>query len=213
MQNQTTKTDADRAYERIKEMIVTLEMSPGTVIEEVQLREQLDLGRTPIREALKRLEAEKLVIIKPRRGIFVADITITDLMQIYEVRIELEALCARLAAQRATPEFIRRMEKLIEQYRAIEPTDLPALFVVDRQFHMTLAEATMNSFLCRELELFYNLSLRIWYLALSSVASEDIDVDAHPNILHAIKTKDTDLAEERMREHIQHFHQAIRKNL
>jgi len=213
MQNEATITDADRAYERIKDMIVTLEMSPGAVIQEHLLKERLELGRTPIREALKRLEAENLVIIKPRRGIFVADITITDLTQIYEVRIELETLCARLAAQRATPSFINRMELLVDEYRTIPEDDLPALFAIDRKFHITLADATLNSFLSRELELFYNLSLRIWYLALNSIQSLDIDVDAHPNILAAIKQHDTDLAEERMREHIRHFHQAIRKNL
>ena len=213
MQNQAALTDADRAYKRIKDMIVTLEMSPGTVIQEHLLKEKLELGRTPIREALKRLEAENLVIIKPRRGIFVADITITDLTQIYEVRIELETLCARLAAQRATPAFIKRMEALVDEYRAIEASDLPALFAVDRQFHITLADATQNQFLSRELALFYNLSLRIWYLSLSSIQSIDIDVEAHPNILDAIKQQDTALAEERMREHIQHFHQAIRKHI
>jgi len=213
MQNEATLTDANRAYERIKDMIVTLEMSPGAVIQEHLLKEQLDLGRTPIREALKRLEAENLVIIKPRRGIFVADITITDLTQIYEVRIELETLCARLAAQRATPSFINRMEALVDEYQTIPEIDLPALFAIDRKFHITLADATLNSFLSRELALFYNLSMRIWYLALSSIQSLDIDVAAHPNILAAIKRHDTDLAEERMREHIRHFHQAIRKNL
>jgi DNA-binding GntR family transcriptional regulator len=213
MQNEATLTDANRAYERIKDMIVTLEMSPGAVIQEHLLKEQLDLGRTPIREALKRLEAENLVIIKPRRGIFVADITITDLTQIYEVRIELETLCARLAAHRATPSFINRMEALVDEYQTIPEIDLPALFAIDRKFHITLADATLNSFLSRELALFYNLSMRIWYLALSSIQSLDIDVAAHPNILAAIKRHDTDLAEERMREHIRHFHQAIRKNL
>jgi DNA-binding GntR family transcriptional regulator len=213
MQNQATITDADRAYKRIKDMIVTLEMSPGTVIQEHVLKEQLKLGRTPIREALKRLEAENLVIIKPRRGIFVADITITDLTQIYEVRIELETLCARLAAQRATPAFINRMEGLVDEYRAIASSDLSALFAIDRQFHITLAEATQNVFLSRELALFYNLSLRIWYLALNSIQAIDIDVEAHPSILDAIKHQDTILAEERMREHIQHFHQTIRKHI
>ena len=74
-----------------QEKIVSLELPPGSVIDEAGLQEELDLGRTPIREALKRLSLEKLVVIIPRRGMFVSDIGITDLQQLYEVRVVLEA--------------------------------------------------------------------------------------------------------------------------
>jgi DNA-binding GntR family transcriptional regulator len=211
MQTELNITDADRAYERIKQMIITLKLKPGTVIQEQQLRDQLDLGRTPIREALNRLEVENLVIIEPRRGIFVADIAITDLTQIYEVRKELEALTASLAAARAGDADIAQLEVLVEEYRAINPADLEGLFAVDREFHMTLARATSNVFLIRELDLFYNLSLRIWYLALSSIDASDIDVEAHLEILEAIQSRNPHQAEDRMREHIRRFHQAIRQ--
>lgn len=211
MQTELNITDADRAYERIKQMIITLKLKPGTVIQEQQLRDSLDLGRTPIREALNRLEVENLVIIEPRRGIFVADIAITDLTQIYEVRKELEALTASLAAARAEVADIAQLEALVEEYRAIAPTDLEALFAVDRAFHMTLARATNNAFLLRELDLFYNLSLRIWYLALGSIDASDIDVEAHLEILEAIQSRNPHQAEDRMREHIRRFHQAIRQ--
>jgi DNA-binding GntR family transcriptional regulator len=211
MQTEANITDADRAYERIKQMIVTLKLKPGAVIQEQQLINQLSLGRTPIREALNRLEVENLVIIEPRRGIFVADIAITDLTQIYEVRKELEALAACLATARADAADIARLELLVEEYRTIDPADLEALFAIDREFHMTLAHATNNSFLIRELDLFYNLSLRIWYLALSSVSASDIDVEAHLEILIAIQHRNPQMAEERMREHIRCFHQAIRQ--
>jgi DNA-binding GntR family transcriptional regulator len=211
MQTEANITDADRAYERIKQMIVTLKLKPGAVIQEQQLINQLSLGRTPIREALNRLEVENLVIIEPRRGIFVADIAITDLTQIYEVRKELEALAASLATARADAADIARLELLVEEYRTIDPADLEALFAIDREFHMTLAHATNNSFLIRELDLFYNLSLRIWYLALSSVSASDIDVEAHLEILIAIQHRNPQMAEERMREHIRCFHQAIRQ--
>jgi DNA-binding GntR family transcriptional regulator len=211
MQTELNITDADRAYERIKQMIVTLKLKPGTVIQEQQLRDLLNLGRTPIREALNRLEVENLVIIEPRRGIFVADIAITDLTQIYEVRKELEALTASLATARAGAADIAQLEALVEEYRAIDPADLEALFAVDHEFHMTLARATNNAFLLRELDLFYSLSLRIWYLALGSISASDIDVEAHLEILEAIHSRDPHQAEDRMREHIRRFHQAIRQ--
>ncbi len=93
-----TLTDADKAYRQIKEKIVTVQMMPGSVIREAELMDNLRFGRTPIREALKRLQTESLVDVVPRRGLFVADITITDLQQIYEVRVEVESLCARSTA-------------------------------------------------------------------------------------------------------------------
>jgi DNA-binding GntR family transcriptional regulator len=206
-----TATDADRAYEKLKNMIVTLEMSPGSVVRESLLREQLGLGRTPIREALKRLEAENLVIIKPRRGIFIADIAITDLTQIYEVRLELEALCARLAAQRASKAYVDRLQLLLDDYEQIDESDLSALFTIDREFHVTLAQASMNTFLMRELQVFYNLSLRIWYLAINNIQSQTIDVAAHAEIVAAVAARDAVRAEERMRVHIRNFHEGIRR--
>jgi DNA-binding GntR family transcriptional regulator len=103
-------TDADKAYQIIKEKIITLELPPGSAIHETALAEELQLGRTPIREALKLLQAEQLVTTVPRRGMFVSSISITDLQQIAEVRMQLEGLAARLAAQRATPEELMALE-------------------------------------------------------------------------------------------------------
>ena len=80
-------TDAGKAYLQIKEKIITVEMLPGSVIQESKLMEELSLGRTPIREALKQLQSENLVVVAPRRGMFVADVAITDLQQVYEVRV------------------------------------------------------------------------------------------------------------------------------
>ncbi|MEE8391378.1 MAG: GntR family transcriptional regulator, partial [Anaerolineae bacterium] len=97
---------SEKAYRLIKEKIITLELSPSKVISEQSLMEDLGLGRTPIREALLQLAKEDLVTVVPRRGMFVADISITDLQKISEVRIVLEGFCARLAAQRITKDQI-----------------------------------------------------------------------------------------------------------
>ncbi len=108
-------TDAQRAYSEIKERIVTTAMRPGAVIEEAALMADLGLGRTPIREALKLLEAEKLVVVSPRRGMFVADVSLTDLRELEEVRLELESLAARLAVQRMTPWEVDEMRRLVAE--------------------------------------------------------------------------------------------------
>jgi DNA-binding GntR family transcriptional regulator len=206
-------TDADRAYHQIKERIITVKMPPGSIIHEARLMEELKLGRTPIREALKRLQTESLVVVAPRRGLFVADITITDLQQIFEVRVEIECLCARLAAQRFTSEHLAEMRSLVAEYQACDKDDKRLVLELDRRMHSLLALATGNKFLYDEFEQFYNLSIRIWHLALGRIQSQDIDIEAHLDILAAIEEGDSCRAAERMRAHIQHFHHTIKNYL
>lgn len=208
-----TVTDAQRAYDQIKERIITTKMPPGAVISEAALQSELSLGRTPIREALKRLQSENLVHVKPRRGIFVADISLTDLTQIYEVRVELEGLCARLATRRITPSQLEQMRELVDRYQKADPTDRDLLIDLDRRFHHLLAEAAHNKFLREEMDQFYSLSLRIWHLALNYIQPEDLDVRAHEEVLAAIEDGDSERAEQRMREHIQYFHRTIKRYL
>lgn len=206
-------TDSDRAYRRLKERIVTIEMRPGSVIREADLVSDLNLGRTPIREALKRLEAEDFVISTPHRGMHVADIAITDLMQIYEVRVDLEALSARLAAVRIQPGELDRMKALAVEYEQLDLSDLRQLFALDRRFHVSMAEAAHNRFLKREIDRYYDLSLRIWYLALRYVIPSDVDVHAHLGMLECIEGGDARGAEAAMRDHIRHFHTTIKQYL
>ena len=206
-------TDADKAYRLIKDRIITIAMRPGSVIRETELMDQLDIGRTPIREALKRLQAENLIVVNPRQGMFVSDIPITDLIGIYEVRVELETLCVYLASKRMTPELMAEMQELADSYESWDRKDIRGLLEKDRKFHMLLARASENRFLASEIERFYNLSLRIWHLALSNVSPDDVDVEAHLDILHAIERRDHESARQRMREHIQHFHASIKEIL
>ena len=206
-------TAADEAYREIKQKIVKVEMLPGSVIREAELMQQLKLGRTPIREALQRLEAENLVEVTPRQGMFVADIAITDLTQIFEIRVELEALCASLAAQRIKSEQLAALEELVHEYQTKQFTGLDQLFEIDNKFHSLLAEAANNRFLKAEMEGYYNLSLRIWYVALDSVKPEDVNVDAHVEIFKAIKAHDSEKAKQCMRQHIQHFHKTVKQYL
>jgi DNA-binding GntR family transcriptional regulator len=102
MHNDITFTD--KAYAQIEEMIVTLQLPPGTVLSELVLTNRLGIGRTPIREALQRLSRDGLVSILPRRGVLVSDIDIRAQLRVLEVRRELDRLIARYAAIRATQE-------------------------------------------------------------------------------------------------------------
>lgn len=204
-------TDAEKAYQEIKQKIITTKLDPGSMISEANLMDELNLGRTPIREAIKQLQMESLVTITPRKGMYVADIAVTDLLQIFEVRVELESFATRLATQRITEEEITELERLAEAYRDANPNDKDALINLDNEFHSLLAKATHNKFLIKELAYYYNLSLRIWYVALRFAKPEDIDIDAHIDILEAIRAHDADRAGERMKKHIQDFHKTIKQ--
>jgi len=115
-------TDAEKAYRQIKKQIVTTKLSPGALISETDMMSELALGRTPVREAMKQLEADNLVTITPRRGMFVTDITVTDLTQIFEVRAEIEPLAVRLATQRMTQKQLAQLRHLAEEYKDADPT-------------------------------------------------------------------------------------------
>ena len=203
-------TDADKAYLQLKEKIIAVEMPPGSVIYEAQLMEELGLGRTPIREALKQLQSENLVVVVPRRGMFVADIAITDLNHIYEVRLELEPLGAALAAERASLQQMKALNQLLRNELRIAQDDVRALLGLDCQFHKLLANVSGNRFLSNQIDLFYNLSLRIWYLALERTRPKDLNTEAHWEIVSAVEARDSDAARQHMRNHIRHFQNVIK---
>ncbi len=208
-----TPTDAEKAYREIKDKIIRTKLPPGAVINEADLMDDLNYGRTPIREALKQLQIEDLVVVKPRRGIFVSDLSITDLSKIFEVRVELEGLAARLATDRITPSQLERLRDLADQYQKSPPTQKEQLIQLDSQFHNLIADATHNRFLRNNLDHYYNLSLRIWYLALPQTSADDINVDVHVEITKAISSGDAQKAERALTQHIKDFHTTIKKYL
>src|SRR5438105_12149584 len=129
------RSQSEEAYARILERIVSLEMPPGSVVNEARLRDELQIGRTPIREALQRLARENLVRSIPHRGTFVTDVNITDLARITEVRVVLEAHAARLATEKVTATDREAMGELLELLRGGRVTDRRALVHLDQQIH------------------------------------------------------------------------------
>jgi DNA-binding GntR family transcriptional regulator len=221
-------TDAQRAYSEIKERIVTTVMRPGAVIEEAALMADLGLGRTPIREALKLLEAEKLVVVSPRRGMFVADVSLTDLRELEEVRLELESLAARLAVQRMTPWEVEEMRRLVVELKAYAAASAPSgpsngsaavmeagapaeLLNLDRRFHALIRQGAHNELLEAECKMLFNLSLRMWYLFVDRVEPQDLAEEAFNEILAAIETKEVSRADWAMRKHILQFGESIKR--
>jgi len=202
---------SERAYRQIKEKIITLELPPASVINEKALQAELGMGRTPIREALNRLVADKLVVIIPRRGTMVADVRLTDLQHIFDVRLPLECLAAREAALNIRPEELQAMEGLLARSADIvERQDRRALTELDRQFQRLMYQATRKGFLFETLDWLYGLSLRIWHLALHRIERFQETVDGLSSILAALQARDPNRAETAVRCHVTEFHQHIR---
>lgn len=204
---------SEKAYHLIKEKIITLELEPLSVIDEQALMEDLGLGRTPIREALHRLAAEGLVIIAPRRGMFVADISITDLQKIFEVRMLLEGFCARLAAERASRAQIAEMEAVIAELQDVEDGDAAALISIDKRLHKLFYEAADNEFLADSLDPLHALSVRMWYLVLDRLPHVHDSIAEHIAVVNSLKARDADQAEALLRQHIVNFQRQIKSVL
>jgi DNA-binding GntR family transcriptional regulator len=204
---------SEKAYHLIKERIITLELEPLAVIDEQALMKDLDLGRTPIREALHQLAAEGLVIIAPRRGMFVADISITDLQKIFEVRMLLEGFCAQLAAQRATPGQIARMEAVLDELGGASDEDIEALMMIDERLHELMYQAADNEFLTDSLQRLLAPSMRLWHLVLDRLHNVRESIEQHREVVAAIKAGDGDRAEALIQQHITHFQQGIKAAL
>jgi len=202
---------SERATYAIRELIVTLELAPGSPVSERELMERLGLGRTPVREALRTLAQEKLVEVYPRRGIVVSPVDVGDLAALSEARLALESLAARLAAERANDadrEVAR--ELLAELPRLADTRDERALIELDQRIHRHVYRCAHNPFVESTLNEYYTLTLRIWFLALDRVARLDDAVTEHAELLQAICDGDAPRAEAVMRHHIQGFERAIR---
>jgi DNA-binding GntR family transcriptional regulator len=202
---------ADRAYVELRDQIVTLALPPGAPINEEALGRELDLGRTPIREAIKRLALENLVCVYPRRGTFVSEINITDLAHISDVRVELEGRAAYRAAQRLTPSHREELEALVEeiaQRGANGAAD--ALMRLDARIHRFVYRCAGNPYLRDTLERYLNLSLRIWYLVLGRLPHLFERVHEHVELLHAIRDGEADRARAIAANHVATFEREIR---
>jgi DNA-binding GntR family transcriptional regulator len=205
---------ADRAYRELRDRIVTLRLAPGSPIDEDELGAELQIGRTPIREAIKRLAGERLVVVFPRRGTFVSEINITDLAHISDVRTQLEGHAAARAAQRITPARRRELEALLEDLqRAAGSTDHSALMALDTRVHRFIYDCAANPYLAETLTTYFNLSLRIWYVVLERLPHLLARVHEHEQALRAIADGDAERAREVMVEHVTTFEREVRSVL
>lgn len=204
---------SDKAYQLIRQKIITLELPPLSPIDEQLLMEDLRLGRTPIREALQRLAAEDLIMLAPRRGMFVADISITDLQKVFELRMALEGFCARMAAERRSPQQLAAMKEVVRDLDDVPDGDYKGLMMIDERFHELLYEAADNEFLEDVLLRLHALSFRIWHLVLERIGCVRGALEQHIAITKAIENREPEQAEDLVRQHVAEFQQKIKAAL
>jgi DNA-binding GntR family transcriptional regulator len=209
-----TDSLGQQAYYLLRDRIVTLVLAPGTLVNERDLTEEFGLGRTPVREALRRLADDGLVEVFPRRGIYVGAIDVGDLGAISEIRVELEGFVSRLAAERCNDSDRQDIEVLHDELDAMSgETDERRLIHLDQRIHRLIYRAARNPFLEAALDRYYVLALRLWFLALSRMHRLEDAVDEHRDLLRAIADGDPDTAERVARAHVTDFEREIRKLL
>ncbi|MGH9890658.1 MAG: GntR family transcriptional regulator [bacterium] len=200
---------AEKAYLLLRDRIITLRLPPGSLLHESELANEMQVGRTPVREALKRLAEDSLVTILPRRGTFVTDININDITHISEIRVELESLAASLAAKRGTDQQKASLLAHAREHERVR--DHPAQTQVirsDINVHQHIHQSTQNPFLSDTLERYLILSVRLWFALLprlERLRNAPMARKTHLQIAEAITAGDATEAKRLMRRHVSRF--------
>lgn len=210
--NQATLTDL--AYGKLEEIIVTLQIPPGTVLSERTLMQRLKIGRTPTREALQRLAHDGLVVIIPRRGIMVSEINLQKQFRLLEVRREIERLMARLAAERASDEERKEFAEIAKNMiRAAKSADDIEFMRLDLRFNDLIADAAHNEFARRSIGLTSATSRRFWYQHYQRVADLPLAATLHAKVAKAIADREPQNAADASDRLIDYIEDFARKTL
>lgn len=200
----------DQAYDAIKERIITLDYRPGEYLNEARVCEDLGIGRTPVHQALDRLMLDGMVEVLPRKGVIVKPVSLDDVLNLVEVRMIHEPICARLAAERGSAEELGKIvEFLDEAEELLSAHDLRRLMVHDREFHQAIARAAHNPLLGEVIGRVHDRILRFWFIALSDRDQAKRVDNEHENIGRAIAARDADAAEAATRVHVESFRKRI----
>jgi len=204
----------DLVFETLREAIASGQLSPGQRLMELQLADDLGVSRTPVREAIRKLELEGLVVMVPRKGAYVAELSMKDMVEVFEMRAALDALAASLAAERITEDEIEFLERLLVEIRDfIACEDLEACIQADTTFHERLYEASRNMRLAQTIA---NLREQIQLFRTTSLGRPGRMTSAleeHRQILEAISQRNAKLAQKLAYQHIERAEAAFMRKL
>ena len=204
----------DVVFNTLRQAILKGELEPGERLMEIQLAERLGVSRTPIREAIRKLELEGLVLMIPRKGAEVAKISEKSLRDVLELRRSLEELAIELACQRMTEEEIDELEDAQRAFRkAVDSKDVLLMAETDEKYHEIIYQGTKNS---RLVQILNNLREQMYRYRLEYIKDADkrqILLIEHDNILKAVRNRKVAEAKAAMREHIDNQEITVSRNI
>lgn len=197
------KTLVEIAYETIKEDIMDSSLKPGDLIIENDLAKYLEMSRTPVRTAIQMLKQENLVETIPGKGTRVTELSISYLLDIFEIRMALEVLAVDLAAKNRSSEDILELENILErQISASKNNDTREFLHIDRLFHLELAKVSKNNLLYRELKRLNESYKRYLYFTNYKYRLTNV-LDEHRHIIKLIEERKSEELKKFMLEHIE----------
>lgn len=200
----------DIVFEHLRAAIVTGALKPGERLMELQLAEDMGVSRTPVREAIRKLELEGLVSMIARRGAYVSDLSIRDIAETFEVRAALESLAAGLAAERIVPEELEQLERVLVEIGTCEQQGtIERMVELDEEFHALLFSATRNSRLSQIISNLREQIARFRRSSLSTPGRIKAVFNEHKSIVEAISDRNSSLAQALAREHIENAEHSL----
>ena len=204
----------DVVFNTLRQAILTGELKPGERLMEIHLANKLGVSRTPIREAIRKLELEGLVTMIPRRGAEVAQITEKSMNDVLEVRRAMDALCVELACDRITPEELQDLKKACDTFEAaVKTDDIKQIAQADVALHDIIVQATGNQ---RLIQLVNNLSEQMYRYRveyLKEGETRDVLVKEHEELTKAIRERDVERAKQLSFQHIENQRMAIMRSI
>lgn len=208
------KLDADSIYEILKNRIIHLEYEPGQVLNELDLAEEFNMSRTPVRRVFQLLHGDKLLNIVPRFGAQVTPIDFKKMKHIFEVTRELDPFAARLAVERISDENLAELEDIISRFKEYDISkDYQNAINDDERFHNIIFSSCGNPWLQDILQSLHYHTERLWHYCEQYFDSMDLFSHTLEKVLEGIKEKDFDKVEKSSREHIDEFVQKIKKEM
>lgn len=196
--------------ETMREAIVNGTLKPGERLMEIQLAEELGVSRTPVREAIRKLELEGFVVMIPRRGTYVAGLSIKDINEVFEIRTALDVLAAGLAAERITEEELEQMERLmVEIGEHIDKGDMDAIITLDSEFHDILYKASRNDRLVGIINNLREQFTRFRSISIAYPGRLKNTLEEHRQLVEAIAQRNSDTAQQLAREHMENAEQTL----
>ena len=212
--NTTSESLSARAYRILLDRLIMLDIEPGEPIMEKQLAEEMGVGRTPLREALKRLESDHLVVTYPRRGTFASQVDVTELAHVSEVRQALEPLAARRAAEAHGGDMHEKLLEVLAELKSLNPKQSQRnLLAYDLSVHRMIYGVTQNEHLSETLIRLDNIATRIWAALSDRLPSLHEHIVEHTQLIEQIVTGNPDEAERHAAEHVENFYTMVREAL